>query len=80
MELPNTVNKIDVSDSPGIAEALDIEWSSRNYEGQPPGAPTKSFELGTHGALKLTLADGSILIIGTSEWCTVDYYAPPNEF
>lgn len=76
MELPNRVEKLDVSGVPGIAEALDIEWSSRDYEGKPPGEPTKVFDLGTHGALKLTLADGTVLVIGTSEWCTVDYYAP----
>ena len=77
MELPNQVKKLDVSDAPGIAEAVDIEWSSRKYDGMPIGACTKSFELGTHGALKLTLADGTVIVIGTSEWCIVDYYAPP---
>ena len=76
-ELFNAVKKLDVSGVPGVAGALDIEWSSRPYEGKPQGEPTKVFELTPHGALELTLADGTVLVIGTSEWCTVDYYAPP---
>lgn len=75
MELQNKVKMIDVSDVPGIAEALDIDWSVRDYEGKPTGEPTMSFDLGTHGALKLTLSDGTVLVIGTSEWCTVDFYS-----
>lgn len=77
MDLTNKVEKLDVSGVPGIAEALDIECSGREFEGKPLGQPTKVFDLGTHGALKLTLANGIVLVIGTSEWCTVHYYAPP---
>lgn len=77
MDLPNNVNKLNLDGVRGIAEALDIQWSSRDYEGKPTAAPTKTFDLDTHGALQLTLTDGTVLVIGTSEWCTVDYYAPP---
>ena len=73
----NRVNALEVSSVPGIAEALDIHWSSRDYAGKPISSPTKTFNLQTHGALQLTLADGAVLVIGTSEWCDVDYYAPP---
>lgn len=79
MDLPNSVTKLDVSGVAGIAEALDIAVSYRDYEGQPLGDPTKEFDLRTHGALQLTLSNGTVLVIGTSEWCTVSYYAPKPE-
>ena len=78
MDVQNKIEKLDVTGALGISEALLVEWSSREYEGQPLGSPTKVFELSTHGALKLTLADGTVLVISTSEWCTVDYYAPSD--
>ena len=74
MELPNKTQLLDVSDVRGITEALDIEWSSRDYEGKPAVEPAITFDLNTHGALKLTLANGDVLVVGTSEWCSVDYY------
>lgn len=74
MDLPNRTEAIDVSSVDGIAEAIAVEWSSRSFDGEPLGKPTHSFDLGTHGALKITMENGDVLVIGTSEWATVDFY------
>jgi len=78
MILENATIEIDVSDVSDIVNALAIKYSSRNYEEEPTIEPTKSFDLITGGALKLTMKNGATFVIGTSEWATVDYYAPPN--
>ena len=77
MSLSNEVNVLDISDAPGISEALAIGSSSHRYGLELTNKPTKTFTLETHGALQLTLDNGAVLVIGTSEWCSVTYYAAP---
>ena len=75
----HTIEKLDVSDCPGIAEAINVDLSlmhyMENYEGAPSGTPTKSFDIETAGVLKLTLSNGDILEISISEWGSVNYFA-----
>ena len=68
---------IDTSKVPAITDAFTIEFHRYGeWEGKPSGDPALGVDLPTHGALQLTLADGTVVAISASEWATMKAFPP----
>ena len=67
---------IDTSAVPAITDAFTIGNLRADWPGMPSGTPAMDIDLPTHGALHLTLADGTVLLISASEWAEVKVFPP----
>jgi hypothetical protein len=61
---------------PAITDAFTIDNLRADWPRMPSGDPVMDIELPTHGALQLTLADGTVLLISASEWHNVMVFPP----
>lgn len=72
----NRATKLKTRGLKNIAEAVGFEHSYCERLGVPVGEPVKSYRLeaGKCGTIKLTLSDGSRIVVSVSEWGVIDYY------
>ena len=54
---------------PMIKAVEDVSHASENTD-----EPISVMHTETNGAIKITLANGDYLVIGTSEWCDIEYF------
>jgi hypothetical protein len=76
--MKNPSGPVDVSQFASIQEAFTVDDGTSEWAGKPTDESGLQIELPTHGAMQLTLADGTVLVIWTSEWGGVSIHPPTN--
>ena len=74
--MKNPSSPVDVSQFASIKEAFTVDDGTTEWAGKPADESGLQIELPTHGAMQLTLADGTVLVIWTSEWGGVSIHPP----
>jgi hypothetical protein len=71
-----------MKDIPGVSLIEPVEWKTGVglvYKGKPIDGAYERMSSPTHGAIRVALDNGGVLMFWTSEWGELSYYAPKED-